>query len=133
MKPPREPWFVANEELDARMVEAMSGKDLSGVMSCFYRGPDLLAVRWGTEMHGTAEIRQAVESLFNCCDTLKLSLDRIERVRSGDVVLAVGHATWTITTQGSVRTFCEVWTDVRRRVDGNWVYLLGHAEIIPGA
>lgn len=124
---------MANEELDTRMVEAMSRKDLSGVMSCFHDGPELLAVLWGTEMHGAAEVRQAVESFFSCCDTLKLSLDRIERVRSGDVVFAVGHATWTITNKGNVRTLCEVWTDARRRVGGNWVYLLDHAEIIPGA
>ena len=133
MKPTKEPWFVANEELDGRMVNAICGKDLAGLMSCFHQGPELVAVLWGTEMHGTAEIRQAIESLFSRYEALKLSLDRVERVHSGDFVLAVGHATWTLTAEGKVTTLCEVWTDVRRLVDGNWVYLLNHAEILPGA
>jgi hypothetical protein len=33
---------------------------------------------------------------------------------------------------GIPNTIREVWTDVRGKVNGKWVYMLNHAEILPG-
>ena len=125
-------WLHENEELDARLVAGMSGKSVADVMNCFVDSPDLMAVLWGTEMHGPAELRQAVESLFTQCDTLQLSIDRISRTLVDGVVIAVGHCTYAMVKRGQVRTIKEVWTDVRCRVDGKWLYVLDYAEILPG-
>jgi hypothetical protein len=125
-------WLLENEELDSRMVSAMSHKDIEGVMTCFADSPDLIAVLWGTEMHGATELRQAVESIFCRSDSLKLTIDRICRIRSGDMVLAVGQATWQMKRGDVVSAVREVWTDVRCRVNGKWVYKLDHTEVLPG-
>jgi len=125
-------WLQANEELDSRLLSAMSNKDVDGVMSCFADSPELVAVLWGTEMRGPAELRQAVESLFRQYDSVKLSIDRITRIRNGATVLAVGQATYTMRKGKDVSTLREVWTDLRRNVRGNWSYVLNHAEVLPG-
>ena len=126
-------WDLENQDLDTRMVSAMCRKDVDGVMNCFANSPDLIAVLWGTEMHGVAEMRRAVESIFSTCDSLQLSIDRVSRVRNGNNVLAVGRATYVMVRKGVPNTVTEVWTDARRKVDGKWVYMLNHAEILPGA
>jgi ketosteroid isomerase-like protein len=125
-------WDQENRNLDARLVSAIGSKDVEGVMSCFTNSPDLIAVLWGTEMHGPAELRQAIESMFNQCDALQLTIDRVSRVCCGDTVFAVGQATYVIVRAGVSNTIREVWTDVRRKVDGKWSYVLDHAEVLPG-
>jgi ketosteroid isomerase-like protein len=125
-------WNLENQDLDTRMITAMSRKDIDGVMSCFANSPELIAVLWGTEMHGVAELRRAVESIFSECEQLQLRIDRISRVRNGDNVLAVGHATYVMVRGGVPSTVRELWTDARRKVDGRWVYMLNHAEILAG-
>lgn len=125
-------WLTENEELDARLTAAMSQKSVAAVMKCFVDSPNLMAVLWGTEMHGPAELRQAVESLFSQCDALQLSIDRIDRTLVDGLVIAVGHCTYTMVKGGRVSTIKEVWTDVRCRVGGEWLYVLDHAEILPG-
>jgi ketosteroid isomerase-like protein len=125
-------WQQANEELDSRMVSAMSKKDVDGVMSCFADSPEVIAVLWGTEMRGPGELRQAVESLFRQYDSVKLSIDRISRIRTGDTVLGVGQATYSMRKGNDHSTLREVWTDVRCEVRGKWVYMLDHAEVLLG-
>ncbi len=127
-----ESWFEANEALDRRMVASIARKDVAGLLSCFLDSPELVAVLCGTEMHGLGELRQAVASLFSHCDSLKLSIDRITRIRTGDVIIAVGRATYTRTMQGKDDTHSQIWTDVRRLVNGRWVYVLSHREVLPG-
>ena len=126
-------WLRANEELDARLVDAMCSKNLEGVVSCFADTSDLIVVIWGTEMHGPSEFRQAVESIFSQCEFLKFAIERIHRVQCGDVVMAVGHATYTMHANGHVSSVREVWTDVRCQLRGRWVYVLDHAEMLPGS
>ena len=125
-------WLRENEALDRRMMSAFSRKDLAGVLNCFADSPDLIVVLWGTEMHGPEELRQALESLFTRYSTLELTIDRIERILSGGVVMAIGRATCTMGSNGSTNVVGEVWTDVRRRVNGRWVYIIDHSEMLPG-
>ena len=49
----------------------------------------------------------------------------------GDAVIAVGQATYTLSKGHVVTSIIEVWTDVRRKINGNWVYVLDHAEVLP--
>lgn len=123
-------WEAGNAELDQRFLTAMSSKDVEGAMSCFLSSPDLVAVLWGKEFVGPEQVRQAILGLFNQYDTISLNIDRVREFRSGDAVLAVGQATYTFTQAGKKTTLTEVWTDVRRKVDGHWVYVLDHAEKI---
>lgn len=125
-------WLRENEALDRRMVSAFSKKDLAGVLSCFADSPDLIVVLWGTEMHGPGELGQALESLFSRCTAVKLTIDRISRILSGGVVMAIGRATCMMASNGSTDVVGEVWTDVRRRVNGRWVYIIDHSELLPG-
>lgn len=125
-------WLRENEALDRRMVSAFSKKDLAGVLSCFADSPDLIVVLWGTEMHGPGELGQALESLFSRCTAVKLTIDRISRILSGGVVMAIGRATCMMASNGNTDVVGEVWTDVRRRVNGRWVYIIDHSELLPG-
>ncbi len=125
-------WVTANEELDRRFLAAMANKDVQGAMSCFLDGPDLVAVLWGKEFRGPEELRQAIVGLFNEYDEIALAIDRVREFPSGDTVLAVGQATYTFKKGPQVTKLTEIWTDVRRQVNGRWVYVLDHAEALPG-
>lgn len=126
-----EDWEAANNELDEHLVAAMANKDVEGVMSCFIDGPDLIAVIWGKELRGSDQMRQAVIGLFSQYDEISLKIDRISKVRSGEAVFAVGEATYTFGKAGQRTQVREIWTDVRRKVNGRWVDVLDHAEVLP--
>lgn len=124
-------WQVRNNELDQRLVTAMSCKDIDGAMACFLDSPDLVAVLWGKEFRGPDQLRQAFAGLFSQYDDVSLSIDRVREFRSGDAVLAVGQATYTLKKNGRQTKLTEIWTDVRRKVNDRWVYVLDHAEALP--
>jgi len=124
-------WEVGNNELDRRFLAAMSNKDIEAAMACFADSPDLVVVIWGNEFRGPQQLREAMLAVFGKYNEIKLSIDRVREFRSGDAVIAVGHATYEF-KQADVKTkLTEVWTDVRRKVNGRWVYVLDHAEVLP--
>ena len=126
-----ESWETANHDLDRRFVAAMSTKDIEGAMSCFIDSPDLVAVLWGKEFRGRGEVREAIANLFSAYDEITLAIDRVREFRSGDSVLAVGQATYTLKKSGEVSRLTEIWTDVRHKVNDQWVYVMDHAEALP--
>lgn len=128
-----EDWKVENQDLDSRFVAAMSTKNIEGAMSCFVDTPDLVAVLWGKELRGPEQVREAISSLFAAYDEITLSIDRVREFRSGDSVLAVGQATYTLRRAAEVSRLTEIWTDVRHEVGGRWVYVMDHAEALPKA
>jgi ketosteroid isomerase-like protein len=128
--PAIENWEIANNDLDRRFLTAIGHKDVDGAMSCFFDSPDLVAVLWGKELRGPQQLRQAMTSLFKQYDEISLAIDRVREFRSGDSVLAVGQATYTLKKAGAVSKLTEIWTDVRREVNGHWVYVMDHAEAL---
>jgi uncharacterized protein (TIGR02246 family) len=124
-------WEADNYDLDRRLLAAMNSKDVDGAMSCFHDSSDLVVVLWATEMRGSAQVRAAMTKLFESYDQVKLDIDRVTEFPSGDAVIAVGQATYALTKSGQTTRISEVWTDVRRKVNGSWVFVLDHAEILP--
>ena len=122
----------ANMELDSRFGEAMNNKDIEGVMACFADSPDLVVVLYGTVLRGPAALRQYMIGMFAFPGTIHGEITSISYWRSGDMVFAVGTAVITFTPlSGSPFAITEVWTDARRKVGSQWVYILDHATQIP--
>ncbi len=126
-----EGWQAANYELDSRFLAAMARKDVDAAISCFLNSSDLTVVLWGTEMRGPDQVRAAITQLFSTYDEVKLDIDKVTEFPSGDGVIAIGQATYHLTKAGEVKMVREIWTDVRRKVNGRWVYVLDHAEVMP--
>ena len=124
-------WETENHELDGRFVAAMSAKDVDRAMSCFSDGPDLAVVLWGKEFRGHEQVREAISKMFAAYDEVTLTIDHVREFRMGDSVLAVGQATYTLKKAGEVNRLTEAWTDVRQKVNGRWVYVMDHAEVLP--
>ena len=124
-------WETENNALDRRFLEAMAAKDVDAAMSCFLASPDLIVVLWGKEMRGPAQVRAALNQLFDNYDQVKLDIDRVVELSCGECVIAVGQATYTLSKHGKQSKVTELWTDVRRKVNGEWVYALDHAEVVP--
>lgn len=125
-----EGWEAANYELDCRLLAAIARKDVDGTMSCFLDSSDLAVVLWGKEMRGPNQVRAAITQLFSAYDEVKLDIDTVTEFPSGDGVIAIGQATYRLTKAGEVKMVQEIWTDVRRKVNGKWVYVLDHAEVV---
>ena len=125
----------AQKELDHRFCQAMSGKDLDGVMSCLWNDSNLIVVLFdGTVYRGWDNVREAVGHLFGGFPSVRLDIDEVSHIPLGDGAAAVGTATYQLQgADGSTQRIVERWTDVRRKVDGRWVYVLDHAHALPPA
>ena len=125
-------YLLATEDLNKRFTEGMSQKDVEQVMSCFWNSPDLILVVYdGTVVHGFDNVRRAVEQMFAQCEFLSLAIDEVSHIRQGESVFAVGTATYEMKTkEGVSQRITERWTDVRRKVDGRWVYVMDHAHAL---
>lgn len=123
-------FLLATKDLDQRFTGGMSRMDIEQVMSCFWKNPDvILVVHDGTVFHGFDDIRTAFEQLFAQCKTINLAINEVSHLPQGESVFAVGTATYEMTTtQGASEKIIERWTDVRRKVDGRWVYVMDHAH-----
>jgi ketosteroid isomerase-like protein len=125
-------FLLATEDLDQRFTGGMSRMDIDQVMSCFWDNSDcILVVHDGTVFHGFDSIQNAFVQLFAECETLSLAIDEVSHIRQGESVFAVGTATYEIrTTEGASQKITERWTDVRRKENGRWVYVMDHAHAL---
>ena len=123
----------AQRELDEAFCSAMSRKDLDGVMRCLWEDPNLVVVLWdATVYRGWDAIRAAAQQLFDTFPVVRLGIDEVSHVPVGDGVVAVGTATYNLQAKdGAVVRIVERWTDLRRQVNGRWVYVLDHAHELP--
>lgn len=124
--------LLANQELDQRFIEGMSQKDIEQVMSCFWNSPDLILVVFdGTVFRGSDNVRKALEQMFTQFESLSLVINEISHIRVWESVFAVGTATYEMKAKdGTSQQITERWTDVRRKVEGRWVYVLDHAHAL---
>ena len=124
-------WAEA-KDLDRRLCEAFEKKDLEAAMACFWDSPDLVAVIGGQVQHGPGEVREGIRKMFEQNESLKMEVNEISYVRSGDGVIGVGTATFHLQPAGGRRQLMvERWSDLRRKIDGRWVYVLDHTTIVP--
>ena len=125
-------YLLATEDLNKRFTEGMSQKNIEQVMSCFWNSPNLVFVSFdGNVYHGYDNVRMAVEQLFAQAESLSLVINEVSHILQGESVFAVGTAAYEMTTiDGVHQTIRERWTDVRRKVDGCWVYVLDHAHAL---
>ena len=127
--------LLAQKELDQRFCQAMSEKDLNGVMSCLWNDPNLIVVLFdGTVYRGWDNVREAVGDLFSGFSSVRLEIDEVSHLPLADGAVAVCTATFHLQgAEGSTQRIVERWTDVRRKVEGRWVYVLDHAHALPAA
>jgi ketosteroid isomerase-like protein len=123
----------AQRDLDQTFCSAMSRKDLEAVMQCLWQDPNLVVVLWdATVYRGWESIRGAVQQLFDTFPVVRLRIDEVSHVPVGDGVVAVGTATYDLQSKdGSPLRIVERWTDMRRQINGRWVYVLDHAHELP--
>jgi len=120
------------KELDQRLCEAFGRKDLDAAMACFWDSPDLMAVIDGHVQHGPDAVREGIRKTFEQNESLKMEINEITYVRSGDGIIGVGTATFHLQPAGGRRQLMvERWSDLRRKIDGRWVYVLDHTTVVP--
>ena len=119
-------------KLNQQLEDGMHNKDIELVMSCFWDSPDFIFVATdGTVVIGSNNFRQTVEQMFEQFNTINSVTDEVKYVRSGDSLLVVGTATYTMETEdGTVHTLKERWTDVRQKIGGKWVLVLNHTHAL---
>lgn len=124
-------------KLDEKMVRAFSNRDLEAAMDCFWIDPGLVVVLNGEVHHGADEVRASIKEMFEHNESIKLELDNVTHVVTGDGMIGVGTAAFTLKPVGQPRRLMvERWSDVRKKIDGRWVYVLDHTthlqnDVIP--
>ena len=120
------------KELDRRFVEAMSNKDLDAAMACFWNSPDLVVVLFGNVLLGADAVRSGIAQMFAQNESVKLTVNEATYLPAGDGVITVGTATYNLQpASGPRQQIVERWSDLKRKIDGRWVYVLDHATVVP--
>ena len=120
------------KDLDRRFTEAMSRKDLDAAMACFWDSPDLIVVLFGNVLHGAETVRGGIAQMFEQNESVKLTINEVSYVPVGDGVMTVGTATYDLKPKnGPSMQIVEVWTDLKQKIDGRWVYVLDQATMVP--
>jgi ketosteroid isomerase-like protein len=110
----------------------MSSKDLDAAMACFWNSPDLIVVVFGNTQRGYDSVRAGVGQMFAQNESVKLVINEISYVPMGDMIMAVGTATYDLKPVGAPGVqIVERWTDLEKKIDGRWVYVLDHATMVP--
>ena len=125
--------LLANRELDQRFVEAMSQLDIEKLMSCFWDSPDVIFVDYdGNVFRGSDEIRKVFEQFLDQFESLSLGGGGgYSLIRAGNSVFAVGTSIYTMQMKdGTSKKITQRWSDVRGKVDGQWVYVLDHVHFL---
>jgi len=120
------------KNLDQRFAAAWRSNDLEAVMACFWNDPGLHVVVNGEVHRGYQAVRAMFKQMLDQHESITLTVDDLSYVRSGEGVIGVGTATFDLKPPGGPGTLLvERWSDLRRKVDGRWVYVLDHATILP--
>jgi ketosteroid isomerase-like protein len=127
------PDLTEAQKLVNRFTEAMSHKDLDGAMACFWNSPDLIVVLFGNVQRGYDTVRAGIAQMFAQNETVKLVVNEISYVPIGDMIMAVGTATYDLKPIGGGpnQQIVERWTDLEKKIDGRLVYVLDHATMVP--
>jgi len=122
-----------NQELDRLFCDGISNKNIKQVMNCIWDSPDFIVVSAdGQVSFGSENFRKINEEWFSQFENINLVIDEIRHIPVNEYVFAVGKATLEMTGKdGSKVKFNEIWTDVRKKINGRWVYLLDHAHALP--
>ena len=120
------------KDLDRRLTEAFSRKDLDAAMTCFWNDPDLVVVLNGKVHRGPDAVRTSIKEMFDQNESIRVKVDEVTHIPSGDGVIGVGTATFDMQPSGGPRQLMvERWSDLRRKIDGRWVYVHDHTTILP--
>ena len=130
--PPTKADHFEAKDLDRRFAEALSRKDLDAAMACFWNDPDLIVVLDGNVHRGPAAVRNGIKELFDSSESISMEVNEVTYVESVDGVIGVGTATLDLKHVGGPRQLMvERWSDLRRKIDGHWVYVLDHTTMVP--
>ena len=115
-------------ELDRRFIDAMNRKDLEAAVACFWDHPDVVLVAFGKVLRGIEAVRRYTAELFAQNESIRIETKNVTYRQAGDGVVGAGTAVFHLQTPaGSPRLMIECWSDLRRKIDGRWVYVLDHA------
>jgi len=118
--------------LDRRLTEALSKKDLDATMECFWNDPDFVLMLNGTIFRGSEAARAAIKAMFDQNKAIDVKVTEITHLPSGDGVVGVGTATYDLQPmEGPRKLMVERWSDLRRKIDGKWVFVLDHTTHLP--
>ena len=121
------------KDLAKRFVDSINRKDLDGTMACIWNSPQMLWVNFGTVVWGYDGFRSGLGQMFEQNDTVKIAVTDISYVPVGDMIMAVGTATIDLQPKGGGPPVhvVERWTDLEKKIDGRWVYVLDHTTPVP--
>ena len=123
-------WQLSYDTLSHNFITAIEAGNIDGVMECIWNSPNFIFVNEKGEIsRGWNKMKVVISGLINATEWRKLTINEISSFRSGDAVYSVGLATWNFKLKdGPEIKFNEVWTDVAKRINGKFVYIVDHAH-----
>ena len=105
---------------------------MKGSGFCFWNDPDLVLALNGDVHRGPEAVRAAIKGMFDQNESIRMEVNEVTHLPSGDGVIGVGTATYEFQpASGPSQLMVERWSDLRRKIDGRWVYVLDHTTVIP--
>jgi ketosteroid isomerase-like protein len=120
----------ANQEIDRKFLEGHRVLDTGMIMELFTKSPDIFFIGpTGVLYQGRDAVSQSIEKFFSRVVTMTGVIDHVTYLPAGSGVIAYGQVTYHRQLQGQPPdTRVVVWTDYRRKENGNWVLVFRHAH-----
>ncbi|OGC06397.1 hypothetical protein A2V82_16170 [candidate division KSB1 bacterium RBG_16_48_16] len=121
----------AAKELEQRFLAAANVGDISGIMSCYWKSPDLVLYPPDEmEQTGFEEIKAGFEAAFKHRPNSRWEIVNSSYEAFGDAVVCYGIVKVTTTAADGKNTEMQYRvTSIAARKDGKWVYIHDHASV----
>ncbi|HEY6968597.1 MAG TPA: nuclear transport factor 2 family protein [Candidatus Angelobacter sp.] len=122
--------IAANQELDRRLLEAHAQKDTNAVLRLFSIHADVFFITPnGTINKGLESMRHSFDRFFSSLEGISAEIKEVSYLPAGDCVIGVGTVVFhRHLKSGQTDERTVVWTDLRRKENGKWLFVFRHAH-----
>jgi len=86
----------------------------------------------GEVLRGPDAVRASLKELIEQNESIRFEANEVAHIPAGDGLIGIGTATSDLKPAvGSPQLIVERWSDLRRKIDGRWVYVLNHVTVLP--
>jgi ketosteroid isomerase-like protein len=131
-EPNPEQMIAAAKELDQRFLDAFNSQDIDAMMATYMNSPDLVSFPPGGQMmlKGWNAVKETMAADFKNMKGVKLTFIDSHYEVAGNSVITWGL--WRMTMplpDGATMDLAGRYTDVKKEVNGKWVFTMDHASV----
>lgn len=126
--------IAENRELDRRFTDALTRRDVAGLMATYHNGPELRVVGPdGNVAVGFDQVHKFMQDWLGSLESIRAEFVEANYIPAGDAVLGTGIVVVTEKApNGREQSRRLRFTDLRRKMNGSWYYVYDQVTPLAG-